>query len=464
MSFDLVVRNGRVVTVADEFVGDIGIRAGRVAAVGEGLARGREEIDATGLLVLPGGVDAHCHIDEPPYLNARLADGFAAASRAAACGGTTTIVPFLNQLDGMSLREARKDYLAKARPSLIDYSFHLLLKAGDREALKAELPDLLREGLRSVKIFMTYPGYQMGDEAILDIMAAVSAVGGIVMVHAENGAAARWNAARLAGDGRTGLSTFAAAYPTVIEREAVHRAISHAELTRCRLMIVHVTSAEALEQIAWAKRRNLPVLGETCPQYLLGLGARLASDEWETAKYLCSPPIRTHADAAALWEGLSGGTLDILSSDHCPYRFDGPDGKKAFGDVPDFRNVPPGLPGLETRLPLLFEEGVAKNRISARRFVELTSAKPAMIYGLYPQKGTIAPGGDADIVLWQTGDPRRVEHADLHDDCDYTPYEGMTLSAWPVVTLSRGERVWDKGWVSSAHGRGRYVEPRAGLS
>jgi dihydropyrimidinase len=462
MRFDLVVRGGRIVTAGEEFVADIGIRDGRIEAIGCDLPSAPDEIDAADRWVLPGGIDAHCHIEEPAYQGAINPDDFATASIAAACGGTTTIVPFLNQQDGVTLEDAFHAYRSAAEArSILDFSFHVLLKDARPETISTELPAMFARGLRSVKIFMTYPGYMMTDTAMLDVMAAVAAVDGIVMVHAEIGEASRWNVDRLASAGRTGLSNFAKAYPVLIEREATHRAISLAELTGARLLVVHVSSADALEQIAWAKRRALPVLAETCPQYLLGVGDRLDSDEWETAKLICAPPIRGARDSEALWRGLAEGSLDIVSSDHCPYLFDSADGKKAHDGVADFRDVPCGLPGIETRLPLLFE-GVADERISIRRFVELTATRPAMIYGLYPRKGIIAPGADADLAIWEVGQGRPLRHADLHDRNDHSPFEGKVLRGRPVTTLVGGRRVWDAGEVLVRPGGGRFITPSEG--
>lgn len=458
MKLDLVIRNGRIVTAGDSYHGDIGVKDGRITVIGAGLPAGTTEIDAVGRLVTPGGVDAHCHIDEPPYLQARLADDFRSASRSAACGGTTTIIPFINQLPGKSLGEARDDYMRRAAPSLIDYGFHMILKSADCERVRTELPALLEAGLRSVKVFMTYEGYLMEDSEILEIMEMVAAVDGIVMVHAENGHCAHWANERLARQGKFGLSHFRETSPQAIEREAVHRAITLAELTGARVMIVHVSGDQAMEQIRWSRARGHRTLAETCPQYLLDLESRLHQDGWETAKFICSPPVREVAQSTSLWRGLASGDLDLVSSDHCPYRFEGPDGKKAFGQ-PRLGEVPPGLPGLETRMPLLYQAGVAEGRMSEQKFVELACTTPAKLYGLYPQKGSIIPGSDADIVIWDTDKSRRIHHADLHDACDYTPYEGREVSAWPVLTLSRGQVVWNQedNFVSAEHGRGRFV-------
>ncbi|HWA46320.1 MAG TPA: dihydropyrimidinase [Hypericibacter adhaerens] len=463
MRLDLVIRNGTVVTASDEFEADVGVAEGRIVAVARDLPKGDEEIDATGLLVMPGGVDAHCHVEEPEYMGARLADDFVAATRGAACGGTTTIMPFANQLPGKSLREVVEDYHGRAQgKALIDYAFHLILSQVSAPLIGQELPALIADGYRSFKVFMTYPGYMLEDAQILEVMDAARRGGALTMVHAENGHCVHWLGQRLEARGETGLGAFAESAPPAVEREATHRAIALAEITGAKVMIVHVSSGQALEQIRWGQDRGIPVLAETCPQYLLGLGPHLHEPGWEAAKHVCSPPPRGSDDAAELWRGLQQGAFQLVSSDHCPYRFAGTDGKRSQGgERPHFRKVPPGLPGLETRLPLLYHEGVAQGRLTRQQFVAVTATNPARVYGLYPRKGSLMPGADADIALWSQGERRILRHADLHDDCDYTPYEGRELSAWPVVTFSRGEKVWDRGWVSNAAGRGRHVGNRS---
>jgi dihydropyrimidinase len=479
MSLDLVVRNGTVVTAGDTFAGDIGVVNGRVALLGTGLPAGDREIDATGLLVMPGGVDAHCHIDEPPYLDAKLADDFVSATRAAACGGTTTLVSFANQLPGRSLRDSVADYHTKADgKALIDYAFHVLLRNAGEASVATDIDALIVDGYRSFKVFMSYPGFMLSDDKIMDVMRAARNGGATVLVHAENGHCIHWLTQQLATAGRTGLEAFAESAPAAVEREATHRAITLGELTGARIVLVHVSSAEALEQIVWAQNRGLPVFAETCPQYLLDMEATArrhahgdapgeapaegGADPWHAAKYLCSPPPRNAENAERLWRGITLGQFELLSSDHCPYRFEGPDGKRSLGGgLPDFRHVPPGLPGLETRLPLLYHAGVAGGRLTAQQFVALTATNPARLYGLYPRKGTLAPGADADIALWDTQRAVRISHEHLHDDCDYTPFEGFEVGAWPVTTIARGEIVWDRGWVSERHGRGRFLKQDA---
>jgi dihydropyrimidinase len=467
MSLDLVIRNGTVVTAADTFRGDIGVVDGRVALLGTGLPAGDREIDAAGLLVMPGGVDAHCHIDEPPYLGASLADDFASATRSAACGGTTTLVSFANQLAGRSLHQSVADYHTKAEgKALVDYAFHVLLRDTAEASVATDIAGLIAGGYRSFKVFMTYPGFMLSDDRIMDVMHAARSGGGTVLVHAENGHCIHWLTQQLVAAGRTGLAAFAESAPAAVEREATHRAITLAELTGARIVLVHVSSADALEQIAWAQDRGLAVFAETCPQYLLDMGDPTRGDDWEAAKHLCSPPPRTAGNAARLWRGVTLGRFELLSSDHCPYRFEGPDGKRSLASadnagLPDFRHVPPGLPGLETRLPLLYHAGVTEGRLHAQQFVALTATNPARRYGLYPRKGSLAPGADADLALWDTHQEVRIQHARLHDACDYTPFEGFTVGAWPVITIARGETVWDRGWVSERYGRGRFLKQDA---
>ncbi len=364
MHFTLCIRNGTVVTAAERFRADIGIRDGRIAAVGRDLPRADTEVDASGLLVLPGGVDAHCHIEEPAYLGACLADDFDSATRAAACGGTTTIMPFVNRLDGASMRESAEDYAARARArSRIDYAFHMIFGQASIGSIAGELPSLLDDGYLSVKVFMNYQGYMLDDERILQVMETTRRHGGLTLVHAENGHCVHWLSGRLAHAHGGSLADFAAASPAAVEREATHRAITLAQLSGAKTLLVHVSAAEAAEQIRWAHARGISVLAETCPQYLVRTVDELSRPGWEAAKYLCSPPLRAAADTEQLWQDLRSGTFDLVSSDHCPYRFEGPTGKRGAGSTPHFHQVPPGLPGLETRLMLLFSAGVGRGRI-----------------------------------------------------------------------------------------------------
>lgn len=462
MKLDICIRNGTIVTASGRADCDLGIRDGRIVAIGMDLPAADQDIDATGLFVMPGGVDAHCHIEEPPFNGAELADDFQSATRSAACGGTTTIVPFVNRLKGATLRQSVEEYSDRAaRRSIIDYAFHIILDSGSKDAIGQELPALMLDGFLSVKVFMNYDGYMLDDRHILEVMETTRQHGGITMVHAENGHCAHWLADRLEMSGKTEIVHFRDASPTAIEREATHRAITFSQLTGAPTMLVHVSSSEAVEQVRWAHARGIPILAESCPQYLMETCEALNQPGWQAAGYICSPPLRTRADTEDIWRSVCDGTIHIVSSDHCPYSLNGAKGKRSGASRPHFRHVPPGLPGLETRLMLLFSDGVSAGRITAEQFVLLTSTKPAQIYGLYPRKGGLMPGADADVVLWDPNAQMTLSHANLHDRCDYTPYEGRMIKGLPVMTLSRGVCLWDHGKVFGESGRGTFVKRRA---
>jgi len=456
--FDLVIRNGTVVTASDTIRCDVGIKDGRVAVLGSRLDGATETIDATNKLVLPGGVDSHVHIDEPPFYGVINVDDFAAATTAAACGGTTTVVPFVQQLEGHSLRASVQDYHGKAEgKAVIDYAFHLMITDASDQLLGQELPALVEDGYTSLKIYMTYDGLMLNDRQILDVLAAARRTGAMTMIHAENDHCIHWLSKQLAASGDTSLAQYPKMAPMPVEREATHRAITLGEIVDVPILLVHVSAREALEQIKWARDRGLKVYGETCPQYLFLTRDHIAKAGWEGAKYLCAPPPRDHANADALWHGLANGLFQILSSDHCSFKFESKEGKKSHGPQPHFRKVAPGVPGIETRLALMFSEGVGKGRIDLNTFVAVTATNAAKMYGLYPRKGTIAVGSDADIAIWDPEKQVTIRHADLHGNMDYTPYEGMTVKGWPITTLSRGEVVCRDGQPTANPGRGRFL-------
>ena len=455
--FDLVIRNGTVATAADVSRCDIGIKAGKVAALAERLTGGRE-IDAGGKLVLPGGVDAHCHFDQPTGDGSQMADDFRTGSISAACGGTTTIIPFAAQAKGQSLRAAVEDYHDRAAgKAVIDYAFHLIISDPSPQVLGQELPALLRDGYTSFKIYMTYDDLKLDDRQVLDVLEFARREGAMAMIHAENSDCIAWLTEKLEAAGRTAPRYHATSRPPPVEREATHRAITLAELIDVPVLIVHVSGREAIEQIRWAQGRGLKIYAETCPQYLFLSEEDLDRPGFEGAKCVCSPPPRGKDNQAFVWQGLTGGVFQVFSSDHAPFRFDTPTGKRNAGADAPFRAVPNGIPGVETRLPLLFSEGVMAGRLPLESFVALTATNPAKIYGLHPRKGTIVVGADADLVLW---DPERrvtLTNALLHHNVDYTPYEGMRLTGWPVMTLSRGEPVCRDGAPLGAPGRGQFL-------
>jgi dihydropyrimidinase len=455
--FDSVVRGGRVITADNTLECDVGIRDGRIAELGENLGDAAETIDATGRLVLPGGIDSHVHLAQPSGPGIVMADDFESGTRAAAFGGNTMVMPFCIQEKGKSLRAALTEYHASANGNCyVDTSFHLVISDPTDSVLGQELPAVVADGYTSFKIFMTYEALKLADYEILEVLAVARETGALVMVHAENDDAIRFLAERLERAGRTVPFNHTLSRPIPVEREATHRAISLAELLDVPIMIVHVSNGQAMEEIARAQARGLRIYGETCPQYLVLTATDIAALDAEAAKLVCSPPPRDAASQEACWDGLKRGIFSVFSSDHCPFRYDDEKGKRTPRGRESFRYVPNGIPGIETRLPILFSEGVAKGRITLQQFVALTSTNHARMYGLYPQKGTIAVGSDADIVLWDPDRRVTISHVMLHDACDYTPYEGLEVTGWPVLTMVRGRIVVRDGNLVGRRGAGQH--------
>ncbi len=457
-SFDTIIRDARVATASDVFSCDIGIAGGRIAALGYDLGQAAETIDAAGRWVLPGGIDSHVHISQPSGEGIVMADDFASATRSAAFGGNTTVLPFCLQARGQSLREALKAYHAEAEGQChVDVSFHLIVTDPSEQVLGQELPALVADGYTSFKVFMTYEGMALDDAQMLNVMAVARDTGALVMVHAENDDAIRFLTDRLERAGRTAPRFHATSRPVAVEREATHRAIALAEIVDVPVMIVHVSNRQSMEEVRRAQRRGLKVFGETCPQYLVLTERDLDGLNMEGAKYVCSPPPRDAASQAACWEGLTQGVFSVFSSDHSPFRYDDPAGKLVPRGRTSFRWVPNGIPGVETRLPILFSEGVVKGRIDINRFVALTATNHAKMYGLYPRKGTIAVGSDADLVIWDAECRRTITHDHLHDASDYTPYEGLEVTGWPALTMVRGTVVVRDGVLHGGEDHGRYL-------
>lgn len=456
--FNLVIRNADVATASDRFQCDIGIRDGKIAVLGTQLPAGDDEIDATGLLVLPGGVDAHCHLDQPMPDGMRMADDFFTGTRSAACGGTTTVIPFAAQSKGGSLRAAVEDYHARAGgKAVIDYAFHLIVADPTPHVLQVELPRLIEQGYTSFKIYMTYDDLKLNDREILEVLAVAREHQALVMIHAENADCITWLTERLNNAGHTAPKYHAVSRPMAVEREATHRAITFSELVDVPILIVHVSGREAIEQIRWAHGRGLRIYAETCPQYLFLTEDHLGADGYHGAKCVCSPPPRDHENQKAVWDGLAHGVFSVFSSDHAPFSYDDSHGKKLHGEEQPFQYIPNGMPGLETRLPLLFSGGVMAGRIDIHQFVALTATNPAKMYGLYPRKGSIVVGADADIVLWDTKQKRIIDNAMLHHNVDYTPYQGMEVQGWPVMTLSRGKVVSKEQSFTGEAGEGKFL-------
>jgi len=455
MTLDLVIRGGKVVTAGKTCECDIGISEGRIAELGEGLKGGRT-IDARGKLVLPGGIDSHCHVEQISSSGIMCADDFYSATVSAAHGGTTTIVPFCAQHRGDSLSAVLADYHRRAKEkAVIDYGFHLIIANPDAQTLEADLPAAIGSGIRSFKIFMTYDRLRLMDEQILDVMAAARREGALVMVHAENHGMISWLAGRMVKQGNTLPRYHAICHTRGSESEAILRVVALAELVDCPILIVHVSTPEGIEAIRQARARGIKVCGETCPQYLF-LTAKDIDIGLAGAAFCCSPPPRDKAAQEACWRGLKDGALQVYSSDHSPFAMDAK-GKLPKGEATTFKEMANGVPGLELRLPLLFTFGVRAGRITLEEFVQLTATRHAEIYGLAPRKGAIAVGADADLAVWDPDKKLRITKDLVHDQTGYTPYDGRELTGWPVTVISRGDVIVEDGKLNAARGRGQFL-------
>ncbi|KAL0256540.1 hypothetical protein SLS55_008935 [Diplodia seriata] len=494
---DLIVQNATVVTASDVLPKqDIAIRDGKILLLGQNLASlfsAASVIDAQGAFVTPGGVDSHVHLHQD---NSPTGDNFETGSRSAIAGGTTTVLAFASQnRQDESLYPTVDEYHNRARDqSYCDYGFHLILTNPTKKIVDEELPVLVKDGISSVKIYMTYEPLKLRDREILDIMMSTRALGMTTMVHAENSDMISWITDRLAEQSLTAPYYHAVSRPSIAEDEATYRIIALSELIDIPILIVHMSSRTAASHVRAAQTRLLPVHAETCPHYLYltsdALKSHDESDPFSGAKHICSPPLRAdRMDLDAMWAGLVNGTFTTFSSDHAPSKYDHPCGKKLGLSPADgsmhYDKVPNGLPGLETRLPALFEGGVLTGRVSPAKFVELTAANPAKLYGMGDRKGAIAPGFDADLVVWYPTpeqvpsgsamggagaaagagagaamEPFNLTNAMLHHDIDYTPFEGMRFSNWPRYTILRGKVVWDRdgGGIVGEKGFGEFLK------
>lgn len=456
--YDTIIKGGRVATASDVFTCDIAIRDGKIEALGTDLGEAQDVIDAVGRWVLPGGIDSHVHISQPSGEGIVMADDFESATRSAAIGGNTTILPFCLQESGQSLRTAIEAYHAKADGQCYtDVSFHMIISDPTPQVLGQELPALVRDGYTSFKIFMTYDGLALGDLDIMRVMAVAKDTRALVMIHAENYDIIRYLTEQFEAEGKTAPRYHASSRPKIAEREATYRAISLAELSDVPLMVVHVSNRETMEEIRRARQRGLRIYGETCPQYLVLTESDLDGLNMEGAKYVCSPPPRDVDSQEACWEGLQQDVFTVFSSDHCPFRYNDPQGKLTPKGRTSFRWVPNGIPGVGARLPILFSEGVMKGRIDINKFVAVTSTNHAKTYGLYPRKGTIAVGADADIAIWDPEVRQVLTHSMLDDGSDYTPYEGLEITGWPILTMVRGNVVVRDGQLAAEKGGGTYL-------
>jgi dihydropyrimidinase len=449
-----LIRNGRVVTAVDDYRADILIDGETVSTIGAKLEMEADRvIDADGKLVIPGGIDPHTHM-ELPFGGTQASDDFRTGTIAAAHGGTTTIIDFAVQYKGQALREGLDAWHAKAEgKAAIDYSFHLIVTDLEDERVP-ELYRAMDEGVTSFKLFMAYPGVFLADDAtIFRAMSAAGSRGGLICMHAENGIVINEIIKRALAEGRTAPKYHALTRPTRAEAEGVHRAIAISEMAEAPVYIVHLSCADALEQVREARDRGLPAFAETCPQYLF-LSVDDYGEGFEGAKYVMTPPLREKWNQDELWKGLRTDDLQVISTDHCPFCMKE---QKEMGRD-DFSKIPNGAPGVEHRMSLIYDGGVVKNRVSLNRFVELTSTAAAKMFGLFPRKGTIAVGSDADIVVF---DPERVQTisaATHHMNVDYSAYEGRKVQGTVETVLSRGHVVVEAGEFKGKAGAGQFLK------
>ena len=450
----LLIKNGTVVTPDKIAIADLYVEDGTITAIGEGLTQQSEmTIDASGSYVIPGGIDVHTHL-EAPVGSTTSSDDFETGTRAAAFGGTTCIIDFATQAKGQSLLDAYRAWRQKAAKATVDYGLHMIV-VDVGGGLMGELDNLVAEGVTSFKLFMAYPGTLMVDDVtILQIMHRARANGALIAVHAESGVTIDSLVRKALAEGRTAPIDHALTRPSTTEAEAVHRVIKLARNAGVPIYIVHVSSADALEEIKRARRQGFPIFAETCPQYLFLTKADLRRPGFQGAKFVLTPPLREHADQEALWKGLQEGDLQVVSTDHCPFFFET---QKRAG-LNDFTKIPNGGPGIEHRLQLLFHFGVNQGRFSVSRWVELVATNPAKLFGLYPNKGALQVGSDADIVIWNPQQKHTISVASHHMNVDYSMYEGVTVQGNAETVISRGEVIVNHNTWSASPGRGRYVK------
>ncbi len=452
---DVKIVNGTVVTATDTYRADVGIRGGKIALIAKKIKEpAAQTLDARGLYVLPGGIDMHTHLDMP-FGGTVSADDFETGTIAAAFGGTTTIVDFAIQGAGMRLRDALETWMNKAEgKAVIDYGFHVAVCHLSDEIVE-EIPEMVALGVPSFKCFLAYKGALMIDDgALYRVLRKAKRAGALVMIHAENGDVLDVLIKDYLEQGLTAPKYHALSRPPEAEGEATGRGIAIAKMAGAPLYIVHLSCTDALDKVKEARNMGLPVFAETCPQYLLRSFQNYLEPGFEGAKYVMSPPLRDKCNWEPLWKGLASGALQVVSTDHCPFNFKGQKdlGKDSFAAIPN------GAPGIEHRLMLLFQEGVNKKRFSLNRFVELVSTAPAKLFGLYPQKGAVTVGSDADLVLFDPKAPFEISAKTHHQNVDYTPYEGFKGRGAAQVVLSRGRVIIRDSRFVGQVGAGRFVK------
>ncbi len=455
----LLIRNGTVVTSTKTQKADILIDGERIRDISENipLDRAHRIIDATGMLLLPGGIDVHTHLDMP-FGGTTSSDDFETGTKAAAFGGTTTLIDFAIQPKGTKMRDALDTWWKKAEDKAsIDYGLHMIVTDLGEAGLE-DMDDMVAEGVASFKLFMAYPGVLMVDDAtIFKALSRTAKNGALICLHAENGGIIDVIVKRAIAEGKTAPIYHGLTRPVAAEAEAVHRAVAMSEMSGAPVYIVHLSSEEALNEVRAARDRGVPIFAETCPQYLLLSIDELARPGFEGAKYVFTPPLREKRHQPKLWDGLKDDHLQVVSTDHCPFCFED---QKILGKD-DFTKIPNGGPGVENRLQLLYHYGVSAGKISLNRFVELVSTTPAKLFGLYPRKGELAAGSDADIVIWDPQAEHLISSKTHHMRCDYSMFEGFRVKGNAKMVLSRGEVIVEHGKFQGRTGRGSFLRREA---
>ena len=449
-----LIKNGTIVTASDQYSGDVLVEDERITVIGTALEMSADKvIDASGKYVLPGGIDVHTHLDMP-FGGATSADDFESGTIAAAFGGTTSVVDFAIQYRGQTLHHAWETWMKKAEgKAVVDYGFHMIITELN-DQVEQEMDALVGQGITSFKLFMAYPGvFMLDDASIFKALLRTGKNGGTICMHAENGGVIDVLVQRALAEGKTAPKYHALTRPARAEAEATHRAIALAEIADVPVYIVHLSAAEALEMVTEARDRGLPAHAETCPQYLFLSYDNYEEPDFGGSKYVMSPPLRDKAKQDQLWRGLAYNDLQVISTDHCPFCMK----EKELG-LNDFSKIPNGAPGVETRMSLVYDGGVRPGRISLNRFVELTSTSPAKIFGMFPRKGTIAPGSDADIVVFDPNRTITLAAKTLHMKADYNPYEGRQVTGATDTVLSRGHLVIEDGKFVGRAGAGSFLK------
>jgi dihydropyrimidinase len=450
-----LIKGGTIVTAVDQYKGDVLIEDEKIALIGTAIdVHADKAIDASGKYVLPGGIDVHTHLDMP-FGGTTSADDFETGTTAAAFGGTTSIVDFAIQYRGQTLHHAMETWAKKAEgKAVIDYGFHMIITEIN-DQVEGEMDAMVRQGITSFKLFMAYPGvFMLDDGSIFKALLRTGKNGGTICMHAENGGVIDVLVQRALAEGKTAPKYHALTRPARAEAEATHRAIAMSEIADVPIYIVHLSATEALEMVTEARDRGLPAFAETCPQYLFLSYDNYEEPDFEGAKYVMSPPLREKAKRQELWRGLAFNDLQCISTDHCPFCMKE---QKELGRN-DFSKIPNGAPGIETRMSLVYDGGVREGRITLNRFVELTSTSPAKIFGLFPRKGTIAPGSDADLVVFDPNRTFTLSAKTLHMKVDYNPYEGRKVTGATDTVLSRGRLVIENGKFVGRVGQGSFLK------